>query len=371
MKVCIVGAGNIGLGLAGVASLLGNEVTIYTQHGISPNKYVLYDAERKREYTGLAFRVCPDLATAVSQQDYILCTYPAFLRQDFIEKSIPFISPGSAIGFVPGYGGAEYMCSALLAKKVTVFGLQRVPFVARQESRTVASIVSRKKKIYVAAIPAMESNRVCRDMEKVMGIEAECLDEYLSVTLSPSNPLLHLTGLYNVFKDYEQGDYYDSRMMFYDEWNDDASSLLFQYDYELQEICRLIPSDLSGVISLKEYYESPTPHDMTKKLKSIDAFKVVEVPLVCEKGCYYPDWGSRMFIEDFPFGLAILKYFALLTGTETPAMDVLLDFYREKTGKCYFELGGGLGKDFAETGVLAKYGLRTLSEILAFYRQGQ
>lgn len=52
--------------------------------------------------------------------------------------------------------------------------------------------------------------------------------------------------------------------MFYEQWNDDTSRFLLAYDDELQAICRaLAPLDLSEVVSLREYYESPTPEVMT------------------------------------------------------------------------------------------------------------
>ncbi|MCM1114047.1 MAG: NAD/NADP octopine/nopaline dehydrogenase family protein [Clostridium sp.] len=371
MKICVVGAGNIGLALTSVLSLQNkHEVVLYTKKSFDPAQLVFKDIEASTEYENLNFVTETSLETALKDADYIFCTYPAFLRKNFIDKAAAYIPAGSKIGFVPGYGGAEYMCNSLVDKGVTIFGLQRVPFVARQENQKIATILSRKEQLFAAAIPKNQTAIVCRDLEKLIGIPTVALKEYMAVTLTPSNPLLHLTGLYNVFKDYKDGDYYDRQLMFYAEWNDETSELLLEYDKELQEICsRLTPLNLEEVVSLKDYYESPDAQAMTKKLKSIKAFEVVQVPLYKEDDKYYPDFNSRMFIEDFPYGIAIIKYFAILTNVETPAIDTILDFYKDKTNICYFNKDNTPGKDFEKSGIPSNFGLTTLEEIIKFYVQ--
>ena len=60
--------------------------------------------------------------------------------------------------------------------------------------------------------------------------------------------------------------YYKNELKFYEEWNDEASEVLFRYDKEVQEICNsLNPIDLTEVVSLPLYYESEKPSDLTKK----------------------------------------------------------------------------------------------------------
>ena len=107
---------------------------------------------------------------------------------------------------------------------------------------------------------------------------------------------------------------------------------------------------------------------MTKKLKSIKAFEVVQVPLVEKEGKYFPDFNSRMFLEDFPYGIAIIKYFGILTDVETPAIDKILKFYEYVQGICYFNEDGTPGKDFANTGIPANFGLSDLESIINYYR---
>ena len=371
MKVCIVGAGNIGLAMASDISLSHKaEVVVYSHSEIDMANLVFEDKETGLIANGVPATSTCDLEYALDGADYVFCTYPAFLRRGFIDECSPFLKKGVRLGFVPGYGGAEYSCSALIAKGVQVFALQRVPFVARQKEKHVSMLLSKKTRLFVAALPKNALGDIARDVETLLGIPVSPLDNYLAVTLAPSNPLLHLTGLYGVFHDWEPGDTFDRQLMFYDEWNDDTSRVLFAYDAELQEICRKIPLDMHEVVPLPIYYESPTPEAMTKKLKSIEAFKVVEVPLRIEAGRYVPDFGSRMFTEDFPFGIAIIKYYALITETTTPTIDMILDFYNRKTGIKYFNDDGSLTSECENTGIPSIYGFKDIKSIVDFYEQG-
>lgn len=52
-------------------------------------------------------------------------------------------------------------------------------------------------------------------MEELLHIKTRIVKEYLSITLTPSNPVLHITGLYNVFKNYKKGMYYKNELKFY------------------------------------------------------------------------------------------------------------------------------------------------------------
>ena len=372
MKICIVGAGNMGLAMASSISMKSEfEVTVFTKHVFDASSLVFRDVENDKEYSDLKIKVESDMKAAFEGAEYIMCTYPSMLRASFIKEATPFLKSGVKLMFVPGYGGAEYACKELIESGVTVVGLQRVPYVARQEEKKVAQVLSRKNTLYVASIPQAGIESICNDLFQMLDIECVALNEYLAVTLVPSNPLLHLTGLYHVFKNYEPGDYFDKELMFYEEWDDETSRVLFSYDDELQEICRkMSPLDLIEVVSLRIHYESDTPEALTRKLKSIPSlYNVVKVPLELKNGKYYPDFGSRMFIEDFPFGIAIIKYFALLTDTKTPTIDSILEFYKDKTGIEYFKEDGTLGSDYDKSGIPGLYGLDTLPKIVDFYRQ--
>lgn len=372
MKVTIVGAGNIGLAMTAYMAIEHKaEITLFTEKTIESLYLNMVEQERMEQTD--RFIVMSDPKTAFSSADIIFVTYPAFLRKKFVEQNQQYIKDDTYLGFVPGYGGAEYVCTEMLNRGVNIFGFQRVPYVARagvDEWGMTAAILSKKKELFVGAIPASKTDIIANIVEELLDIPVKRLREYLSITLAPSNPLLHIAGLYNVFKDYKKGQEYSGPMRFYEEWNDNTSRLLFKYDEELHEICsHLNPLDMSEVVPLPAYYESPTPEAMTRKLKNIESFKKVMVPLQKGEDGFVPDLTSRMFVEDYPFGVCIIKDFALLLDVKTPTVDMLLNFYEELSGHKYFNKDGSYTTEIKDTGIPRINGLNNKEELIAFYHR--
>lgn len=375
MKITVVGAGNMGLAMTGyIASHDKVQVTLFTKKNIlSSGKLQLNVVEKNKTYYTDNFICTDDPKIAFSEADIIFVTYPAFLRKMFIENFGNYLKQGAFLGFVPGYGGAEYACINLIKRGITIFGFQRVPYVARiskKENELFAGILSQKSKIYICAIPKIKTEQISHIIKELLDIPVQPLNEYLAITLAPSNPLLHIAGLYNVFHKYDKNHLFEKRLRFYEEWNNETSELLFKYDAELQSICKaLTPLDMSEVVPLPVYYESQTPEEMTKKLKSIESFKEVMVPLKETDNGYSVDLNSRMFIEDFPLGVCVIKDFAKMTNVKTPIIDMLLKFYYELSGHKYFEDNGNYTSEISNTGIPTINGLDSVKKIIEFYHQ--
>lgn len=372
MRVCIIGAGNIGLAITAIIAKKDNvEVVLYTSKPILNNGALQYiNDEAHIDYSVNNFIVTDSFIDALKNTDIVLCTYPAFLRKQLVVSISRYLKKGCKLGFVPGYGGAEFYCKELISSGIIIFGFQRVPYVARaQADKRIVRVLSEKQMLFLASIPHQFTKEICKDIENLLDIPCMALNEYLAVTLVPSNPLLHTCGVYNIFRDYEAGKIYEEPYMFYDMWNDETSKILVKYDDELQLICkRMSPLNLDEVISLQIYYESPNIEKITRKLKSIPSFKQVKSPMKKTSKGYVPDFNSRMFREDFPFGVCIIKSFALLTNTNTPIIDMLLKFYERMTGICYFNEDNSMGKDAKESGILFNFGLDTKEKVIEFYR---
>ena len=105
--------------------------------------------------------------------------------------------------------------------------------------------------------------------------------------------------------------------------------MLLKADDEVQQIChKLSMFDLSYVKSLKEHYESDTVDKMTKKISSIKGFQGLTSPTVKVSGGYIPDFSSRYFTADFPYGLAILIQIANFTQVDCPTLINTYNWYR-------------------------------------------
>ena len=262
------------------------------------------------------------------------------------------------IGLIPGTGGGECAFKECILKGAVVFGLQRVPSVARlEEYGKVVRATGYREELFVASLPNKYSQECADIVSNIFKMKCSTLPNYLNLTLTPSNPILHTTRLKTIFKDYYDGKVYNEIPLFYEGWTDETSELLFKCDDEVQKICKALKDfDLSYVKSLKVHYESETPEALTNKIKSIKGFKGLKTPSVeLENGKVIPDLNSRYFTADFPYGLAILVQIGDMLGVDIPNMKETLNWYNKvkiKDGEYNFK----------------NYGINNLEDFIEFYK---
>lgn len=331
MNVTIIGGGNIGTLMAAEIAKAGHDVSIYTNKIESWNTTIeVADNKNNLLFEAQIKKITDDLNEALAHADMIFITYPAFKFDELAEEMIKLVSGKEAIGIIPGSGGAEFAFKPLIEKGCTLFGFQRVHSIARLcEYGKRVFMLGRKPDISIASIPSGAAEKISNILTDIFKIPCNILPNYLNLTLTPSNPILHTTRLYTMFKEWRKGVTYNKNILFYEEWTDEASDMLIKCDNEVQSLCNKIPLDLSMVKSLKDHYESYDIEAMTKKISGIEAFKGLTSPMKEEDGGYIPDFESRYFTADFPFGLKIIKDMAELFELETPYIDIVWKWYEE------------------------------------------
>ena len=334
MNITVVGGGNIGTQFAAHCCAHGHRVSVYTsQFDTFPSSVKVIDANGDCILSGAVECATYDPRKAVKDCDVIIITTPAFLANEIAEKLTPYIEKNTKVIFVPGSGGMEWAFKSLLDKECSLYGLQRVPSVARLKEKGAVYCEGYRGELHIAALPKSDIEFGRRLIENLFDTPCTALDNYLNVTMVPSNPILHTCRLYSLFNDYSPGKVYESIPLFYQDWTDEASALLFECDDEVQHICGKINSlsgfDMSCVKSLKAHYESYTVHDMTEKIKSIKGFQGLTTPSKMVDSGYVPDFDSRYFTADFPYGLQLLCEIAQLCQVETPYMHRILSWYNK------------------------------------------
>lgn len=359
MNITIIGGGNIGTQFAVHCAEKGHCVTVYTSrpHEFHTQLFIVNE-NNTPIHEGVIYHATDDIKSAVSHADVIFITVPAYCMADIAHKIAPHIKEGTKIGLIPGTGGGECPFHAYINKKAMIFGLQRVPSVARliKYGERVRAVGYRDE-LHVAALSNKDTPLCCSLMEHLFDKKCIGLPNYLNLTLTPSNPILHTTRLYTLFKNYRSDAFYPYLPLFYEDWDDTTSDLLFQCDTEVQTICKALRQfDLSYVKSLQDHYSSYTPTELTKKIHSIAGFKGITTPAIKTERGYIPDFESRYFTADFPFGLAILVQVAQLTRVNVPVMERILSWYvsqnKDKTTFNY-----------------SSFGIHSLEQFETFYNQ--
>ncbi|NLQ13945.1 NAD(P)-binding domain-containing protein [Olsenella sp. KGMB02461] len=330
MKICVVGAGNVGILMAAEFASKGHRVTVVTSRPEQWSSVVeVQDASGDVLKVGEIASYTQDAAQGVRDAQYVFVTYPVYLFEQFCQAVAPVVHEGQRICFVPG-ADAEFYCQPLRAAGAVVCGLQRVHSVARihEYGRSVYEL-GRKPSLQVAAIPSFKAPAVAKELEELFSMPAYPLPSFLDLTLTPSNPILHTSRIRTMFDGWQPGDTYPENFLFYEGWDDAASEKLLAADAEVQELCKSLSwVDLSGVRPLTEHYESPDVPSMTHKISHIPAFAGLRSPMrEAAPGKWEPDFGSRYFSADFAYGLRAILDIAQAAQVDTPVLQDLWEWY--------------------------------------------
>ena len=329
MKIAIIGGGNIGTLMAAEFAFRGHDVKIYSRRPADWSDAIeVYDADDNFLFCSSNITVCSELVETICDAELIWITTPASTFNEFASRLEPIVNKRQILCVVPGLGGAEFAFYKLIKKGIMLLGMQRVHSIARlKKYGHSVYMLGRKDNLHIATIPASEARRYQEVIENLFSITTMTLPNYLNITLTPSNPILHTTRLYSLFHA-KQVDYeYTDNPLFYESWDEESSEIMLKCDNELINICSKIPLDISGVKPLSIYYESDNVEAMTSKISSIKAFKGLLSPMYKSENGWKIDWNSRYFTTDFSFGLKILIDIAKMFEIKTPEMNKVWEWY--------------------------------------------
>lgn len=364
-KIGIIGGGNLGSVLA-VKFSINNVVTLYTNLIDRVSQYQkdmsVYCEDTDSYYEGRIAKITCSLKELVDNSEYIFITFPAFLFEQLANELVPLLNAGQHLVFIPGSGGAELFFKDALKKGVTISGLQRVHSVARiVEFGKLVKESGVRRSLRVASIPSSYNHKAAKDISSFYGLAVEELDNYLNITLINSNPILHTSRLYSIFHDYpSKVDGFDSLPLFYEDWDLNTANLLVAMDNELFSIIDKLNSiglPVKQITRIVNHYDSEDAKGLTNKLRSIQSLKGLTTPSINNnEGKLIPDFSSRYFTADFPYGLDILRSFAKFLNIDVPNMDLVSDWYRKASNN--------LVSNFS----LQKFGINTYDDLIELYK---
>ena len=323
MKICICGGGNLGHVVAGfVAAQKKHEVCLLTRHPERWSQDLTIEAPAETTFTGHLNGLYSDAQQAVSDADIVLLCLPGYAIRETLLQIKDFLRPGTAVGSVVSSTGFFFEAMELLPSSQPLFGFQRVPFISRIiEYGHKARLMGYKDSLELAIEQSSNPESLRLVLQQMLRTPIHLLKSHYEVSLSNSNPLLHPSRLYSLWKDWHEGIVYDRIPLFYEEWTEEAAELYIQMDNELQALLEQLPVRKGSIVTVLDYYESTDAVSLARKLRSIEAFKGILAPMKEVEGGYVPDFHSRYFTEDFPYGLAIVRRLTHQYGIEAPNIE--------------------------------------------------
>lgn len=93
-------------------------------------------------------------------------------------------------------------------------------------------------------------------------------------------------------------------------------------------------------------------------------YSTLKIPVKKVSGGVIPDIDGRIFWEDIPFGLCILKNIADMVFVKTPWINKMIEWHQKFMSKKYIFDGELVPEIIHETGAPKRYGINTIEELL-------
>ena len=322
MKVCICGGGSLGLVSAAVlSSSEGVEVSILTNRPSQWGSRISVTDPNGKCYTADIALATDSPAEVIPQADMVFICQPGFLIEKTLREIKPHLKEDAVVGSIVASTGFFFMAHEVLDAETPLFAFQRTPFIARiKEYGHSANLLGYKPQVAIAT-ENIEDVEVFRSMiEKLFITPTVLKHSFYEVALTNSNPILHTSRLYSMWHDWS-GEAYDRNILFYKEWTNEASQILIDMDAEFMALLKELPVEEGAIPPILEYYESHDADSLTRKISSIEAFQSIESPMKRVADGWIPDFESRYFTEDFPYGLKYIWTLANEYGVSVPTID--------------------------------------------------
>lgn len=324
IKICICGGGSLGHVCAGVlASQADVEVNLLTQHPERWGRDIRVTDPAGKVYAGRLSTISNLPAEALRDCRIILLCLPGFAIEQTLAQIRPYVGR-AVVGSIVCSTGFFFAAHKVLGPGARLFGFQRVPFIARTaEYGHAANLLGYKQEVAIATEQIDDTEAFRRLVEKLWLTPTRLLGSHYEVSLTNSNPILHTGRLYTMWRDYRD-EVYDHRILFYKEWTTEASERLIRMDAEFMRLLDTLPVNKGAIPPLLTYYESHDAESLTRKISSIKAFEGISAPMKQVEGGWVPDFGSRYFTEDFPYGLQHIVRLCHEHQVEAPSMEEVL-----------------------------------------------
>ena len=306
MRICICGGGNLGHVCAGFLANRGHQISILTT---KPERWsqTIEIVAPDGTFEGKLAHISSQPDEVIPQAEIVLVCLPGFAIHDELIKIKSHISNTCKVGTVVSSTGFFFEALEVLPASIPIFGFQRVPFISRTiEYGKKAELKGYKESLHVAIEHTVAKDSLRQELEMLFERPVTLAENFYEVSLSNSNPLLHPSRLYTMWKDWEPGIVYHRNPQFYAEWTREASVLLIQMDEEFQHLLKVLGLKLGCIPTVLDYYESTDAESLTNKLHDIKAFQGISSPMKEVPNGFIPDFTSRYFTEDFPFGMRFI-----------------------------------------------------------------
>lgn len=319
------------------------------------------DGELEQTFSGRLAAASSDPSEVIPQSDIIILCMPVHTYRPALDQLAPHLSRDKEvfIGTIYGQAGFNWMVDEITEKyeldNVVSFAVGLIPWICRVIDYGRVGVTYGCKVVNIAAVSprdrfaALEPffQAIC---EQWLGKGAfQQSDNFLSLTLSVDNQIIHPTRCYGLFKRYG-GTWRSPEEIpyFYRDYDELSADLLrdLDADYSLvrEGIRQRFPDRdfryMLDYLALERLTYGSDNSDIRESFTTSQTLGAIKPPTRRNAaGEWELDTDHRFFIDDISYGICIAKWMAEQMGCEVPTMDAIIAWAQELRGELYIEEG--------------------------------
>lgn len=334
LKVVVCGRGQTGhLAVALFSHFAHVKASLLTQNPITVERHQQQNQKLSVHYhDGKVIDYSIELITNLPQiviphADIIILTVPSHQQANWLNFISPYLSTSHTvfIGAIPGINGFDWLAEQFFKDKpnVVIWGMKDVPHIAwGLELGTKVCFGGEKSELFIAfhhRENETNKNQLHCWLSEIYSAPITILDNYLEITLTPANPIMHSSVIYGLIGPYAQWHQrnFESPLCWWNDCPELGAYYLQRCDEERLAICQYLTKELAISLNtvkplIEELREAYTEQIEDAKtlwsiLRSNKAYHGIQLPLIkAEGGGWVFNKNHRVFQEDIIYGLCLL-----------------------------------------------------------------
>lgn len=281
--------------------------------------------------------------------DYIVLCMPVHQYRACLHEIAPFINKSKTvfIGTMYGQGGFNWMVDEIKHQhglnSVVTFAFGLLPWVCRViEYGHVGITYGGKAVNYAACYPKSFFNQINEELFENICFKwfgkghTKQSDNFLSLTLSVDNQIIHTSRCYGLYKVYGSSWLRKEDVpMFYRDYDDVSAKLLKELDADYSMIRERIKQMYPGkgfkymldYLALERFSYQSQNSDIKESIVTSQTLASITTPTVQNSdGRWEIDRNHRFFLDDIYYGNCIAKWIAEQLDILTPTLDLILQW---------------------------------------------
>jgi hypothetical protein len=384
--VTIVGGGSSAHALIPFLTTKKRNINLLTRKPEEWNKDIILELRDSNDYVKKDFKgklniISSKAEDVIPNSNIIILCMPVHKYREALDNIAKYISPNTVIGTIYGQGGFNFMVDEIKTKyklvNITTFAIGLIPWICRIKEYGKIGITYGAKHLNIVAFDNKKKFIELKDFFYDMCYkwfskgEFKLADNFISLTLSVDNQIIHTSRLYALFKRYKGIWNRESDVpYFYRDYDELSANLLKKLDNDYSLIREKIKELYShnnyeymlDYLKLEQLTYNSSNSNIKESFINSETLGAIKTPVIKFNNQFIIDKNHRFFYDDIYYGLCIAKWIAEKLNMQVKTIDEILYWAQSVLNDKIIENNKLVNN--TKSGAFNIYGIDDLNEVI-------